>query len=172
MNEYLSKMQSQLHELISQKEISACIHEYMRLCDNLSEGFNLDPLLSLFTTDAIWEGKGERYENAFGRIEGIKNIRLMFDKYTRKPAHFNLNVHFLTNEVIDLEDVKNAHGQWLLLQTSTFNNGNSQLSCAVLDVYFRFDERWKIKHFMTKSRFNRPVKMSWDSPEKLSVPDG
>ena len=170
MNDYILKMQTQLNELISQKEISACMREYMKLCDELSEGFNLDPLLDLFTADAIWEGKGERYSKTFGKIIGLENIRVMFEKYTRKPAHFILNVHFLTNEIINIGDNNSAHGQWLLLQTSTFNDGRSQLSCAFLDVYFRFDERWKINHFTTSSRFNRPISTPWDSPEKLPVP--
>jgi len=97
MNE-LDQLRQRVHALEAAKEVSACLHDYMQLCDYLNEGFDLDPLMALFTEDAIWEGKGKRYAATFGRREGREAIRAMFDKYTQPPAHFALNVHFLTSE--------------------------------------------------------------------------
>jgi len=171
MNE-LDQLRQRVHALEAAKEVSACLHDYMQLCDYLNEGFDLDPLMALFTEDAIWEGKGKRYAATFGRREGREAIRAMFDKYTQPPAHFALNVHFLTSEKVEVHNESAAEGTWVLLQTATFADGRSQLSSALLNVQFRQEGgRWKIAHFCTTSRFNRPVQTPWDNPQPLPVPE-
>ena len=168
----LEQLRQRVSALEAAREVSACLHEYMQLCDCLNEGFDLDPLMALFTEDAIWEGKGKRYAATFGRREGREAIRDMFVKYTLPPAHFALNVHFLTSEKVTVESETEAEGTWVLLQTATFADGRSQLSSALLNVGFRLEEgRWKIAHFCTTSRFNRPVQTPWDNPQPLPVPE-
>lgn len=168
----LEQLRQRVHALEAAKEVSACLHEYMQLCDYLNEGFDLDPLMALFIEDAIWEGKGTRYAATFGRREGREAIRAMFDKYTRPPAHFALNVHFLTSEKVEVRSESEAEGTWVLLQTATFADGRSQLGSALLNVQFRREGgRWKIAHFCTTSRFNRPVQTPWDNPQPLPVPE-
>lgn len=167
----LEQLRQRLSALEAAREVSACLHEYMQLCDYLDEGFDLEPLLALFTEDAIWEGKGKRYAATFGRREGREAIRAMFAKYTLPPVHFALNVHFLTSEKVDVHSESDAEGTWVLLQTATFADGRSQLSSALLNVRFRREDgRWKIAHFCTTSRFNRPVSTAWDCPQPLPVP--
>lgn len=168
----LQQLQQRLERLEAARSISACMHEYMHLCDQLDAGFDLDPLLALFTEDAIWEGRGKRYAGTFGRCEGATAVREMFVKYTRPPAHFRLNVHFLTSERIRVQSEDEALGDWVLLQTATFADGCSQLSSARLEVRFRHEAGdWKICHFQTESLFNRPVEMPWDDPKPLPVPE-
>ena len=128
-------------------------------------------LMALFTDDAIWEGRGRRYGKTFGRHQGAEAIRAMFAKYTKPPAHFDTNVHFLTSELIDVQGTE-ACGGWVLLQTSTIRSGKSQLSSARLTVRFRCEDNdWRISHFQTESLFNRPVKTPWDQPADLPVPE-
>jgi ketosteroid isomerase-like protein len=168
----LEQLRQRVGALEAAREVSACLHEYMQLCDYLDEGFDLDPLLALFTEDAVWEGQGKRYAATFGRREGSAAIRAMFAKYTLPPAHFVLNVHFLTSEKVEVRSEHEAQGTWVLLQTATFADGRSQLSSALLNVRFRKEEgRWKIAHFCTTSRFNRPVQTPWDNPQPLPVPE-
>ena len=168
----LEQLRQRVSALEAAREVSACLHEYMQLCDYLDEGFDLDPLLALFTEDAVWEGQGKRYAATFGRREGRAAIRAMFAKYTLPPAHFVLNVHFLTSEKVDVRSASEAEGTWVLLQTATFTDGRSQLGSALLNVRFRKEEgRWKIAHFCTTSRFNRPVQTPWDNPQPLPVPE-
>ncbi len=168
----LEQLRQRVNALEAAREISACLHEYMQLCDYLDEGFDLDPLMALFTEDAIWEGKGKRYAATFGRREGRESVRAMFEKYTQPPAHFALNVHFLTSEKVCVHNETEAEGSWVLLQTATFADGRSQLSSALLNVQFRQEDgRWKIAHFCTTSRFNRPVDTPWDNPQPLPVPE-
>jgi ketosteroid isomerase-like protein len=168
----LEQLRQRVFALEAARDVSACLHEYMQLCDYLNEGFDLDPLMALFTEDAIWEGKGKRYAATFGRREGREAIRDMFVKYTLPPAHFALNVHFLTSEKVSVQSETEAEGTWVLLQTATFADGRSQLSSALLNVCFRREEgHWKIAHFCTTSRFNRPVQTPWDNPQPLPVPE-
>ena len=171
LDQRLKWLADRVSVLESEKAISAVMHQYMRLCDQLTVGFDLAPLLSLFTEDAVWEGKGEKYEKTFGRIEGRQAIEKMFVKYTRPPAHFALNIHFLSNELIKVQGVQ-GQGQWLLLQPSTFANHTSQLSCARIDADFvQTVHGWKISRFQTESMFNRPMNAPWNSAMSQPVPE-
>ncbi len=162
---------ARLDALESERAVRACMNRYMALCDDLDEGFDLAPLMDLFTEDAVWEGAG-RYAATFGRQEGRDAVRAMFAKYTAPPAHFRLNVHFLTSETIAV-DGDDADGQWVLLQTSTFASGASQLSAAKISARFRRgdDGTWRIRHFQTRRQFSRPVSTPWESEGDLPVPE-
>jgi ketosteroid isomerase-like protein len=167
----LVELASKLKRFESEHAVRACMNQYMYLCDNLDAGFDLDPLMQLFTQDAIWEGRGRRYGSTFGCHKGNTAIRQMFEKYTQPPAHFETNVHFLTSELIDV-DGEEASGSWVLLQTSTFTDGRSQLSSARLTVRFCYElGQWRMQHFQTESLFNRPVNTPWDNPAELPVPE-
>lgn len=167
----IDSLLARLEALEAEKAVGACITRYMALCDDLDVGFDLNPLMDLFTEDAVWEGTG-RYATTFGRLEGLEAIRAMFAKYTVAPAHFGLNVHFLTSGEVTVEGAE-AHGQWVLLQTSTFTSGASQLSSARLSVRFRRcgDGAWRMAHFQTRRLFSRPVADPWDAAADLPVPE-
>lgn len=167
----VAQLLARVEALEAEKVVRACINRYMALCDDLDVGFDLDPLMDLFTEDAVWEGAG-RYAKTFGRQEGRDAIRAMFAKYTVPPAHFRLNVHFLTSEEIAVDGAE-AQGTWVLLQTSTFASGASQLSSAKLTVRFRRcdDGAWRMAHFQTRRLFSRPVAEPWDAAADLPVPE-
>lgn len=167
----LASLRQRVRELEAERQVRTCINRYMALCDILDEGFDLDPLIALFTPDAVWEGKGARYARTFGRLEGADAIRVMFARYTDPPAHFRLNAHFLTSEEIGVCG-DGADGRWLMLQTSTFADGTSQLSAARLTVRFReADGGWRIAHFQTERLFSRPVRDPWEADADLPVPE-
>ena len=167
----LALMQLRLKALEDEKLVRQCMNRYMQLCDILGVGFELSTLTELFTQDAIWEGKGNRYSKTFGRFEGRTAIAEMFEKYTKEPAHFALNVHFLANELIKV-DGQQATASWVLLQPSTFADGKSQLSCARITADFReVDGIWRINHFQTMNLFSRPIEKPWDNAALLPVPD-
>ncbi|MBE9397798.1 nuclear transport factor 2 family protein [Pontibacterium sp. N1Y112] len=169
--ETVASLSKRLQAFEDEKAIRTCMNQYMYLCDILDVGFPLDDLMVLFTEDAVWEGRGRRYGKTFGQHQGKDAIRAMFAKYTQPPAHFDTNVHFLTSELIDVQDGE-ATGSWVLLQTSTFSSGKSQLSSARLSVKFRCDDGiWRMNHFQTESLFNRPVTTPWDQPADLPVPE-
>ena len=167
----LDNIKLRLKALEDEKLVRQCMNRYMQLCDVLGVGFDLEPLVSLFTQEAVWEGKGNRYIKTFGRFEGRTAITAMFEKYTKKPAHFALNVHFLANELIEVDGTK-ASGNWVLIQPSTFADGKSQLSCARITANFReVNNTWQISHFQTMNLFSRPIDKPWDNAALLPVPD-
>lgn len=168
--ETVDSLSKRIWALEQERKVRACMQNYMALCDVLDVGFDVSLLMELFTTDATWEGVGKRYSKTFGTYKGKEAITKMFEKYTLPPAHFSLNSHFLTNELITISE-EVAEGTWLLLQTATFNDGRSQLSSAQITVKFILEsDVWKIKHFQTESVFNRPVKTAWDVDKDLPTP--
>ncbi|ADZ92831.1 nuclear transport factor 2 family protein [Marinomonas mediterranea] len=158
-----------LDALESENKIRACINRYMDLCDHLNPETPLDELGQLFTEGAIWEGKGARYAKSFGGFKGRKAIVDMLAKYTAEPAHFSLNVHYLTSEVIRV-DGDCASASWNMLQVSSFSEDGSHLNSARLTIDFeRQSDTWQMSHFQTENRFSRPVS-SWNDDAHLPVP--
>ncbi|WP_312932897.1 nuclear transport factor 2 family protein [Pseudomonas sp.] len=166
----LAELRARVQAFEDQQAIRVCINRYMALCDALDADSPLDELAGLFTADARWEGKGARYAASFGGYVGRDAIRAMFATYMRTPAHFALNVHFLTSEVIDVVSAERAQGRWLMLQTSTFADGGSHLNAARLDITFaQQDGRWRMAHFQTENLFSRPTS-AWNDQAPLPVP--
>ena len=169
-DEILLQLQSRLARLESEQAIRACMNRYMVLCDQLGIDSPLNELLDLFAADAVWEGIGKKYAATFGRLTGRPAIRQMFAKYMVEPAHFSLNVHFLTSEQIGLVTEDTATGNWVMLQTSTFSSGESHLNAARLTVDFRRAAGvWRLTHFRTENLFSRPVD-HWNATALLPVP--
>ncbi|MCT8965219.1 nuclear transport factor 2 family protein [Pseudomonas veronii] len=169
MTDRLQALEKRLALLESQEAVRACMNRYMALCDALDASTPLDELAGLFTEDAVWEGKGVKYAKSFGGYRGREAITAMFATYMVEPAHFSLNVHFLTSELIRVRgDVADA--SWVMLQTSTFTSGASHLNAARLTVSFREQQgAWRMAHFQTENLFSRPVG-SWNSDVQLPVP--
>lgn len=169
VEERLQRLEQRLRQLESEHAIRACMNRYMELCDELGVNSPLDELVGLFTEDARWEGKGAKYRDAFGGYCGREAIKAMFATYRVEPAHFVLNVHFLTSELIRVGE-DSADASWVMLQTSTFASGASHLNSARLTVRFAEDGgAWRIAHFQTENMFSRPV-TAWNSSTELPVP--
>jgi len=158
-----------LDRLESESAIRALVATYFDLCDRLDAGA-LDELGALFTPNATWSGRGARYGAAFGAHHGRDAIVAMLGSYSGPPPHFALNAHFLGNERI-VVDGDRAHGRWLMLQTSTYTAGGSDLRAAALRLGFeRLAEGWRIHDFETENLFSRPVDR-WDDPAPVPVPE-
>ena len=152
-----------LERLEAESAIRHVMAHYMRLCDRLDESTPLDELAALFTRDAVWAGRGSRYQALFGEHRGRGAIRKMFEGYQGPPPLFVLNAHFLTSEQIDTT-THPASGRWMMLQTSTYADGTSELRSASLACRFMIeDDRWRICRFETENRFARPIDR-WDVP--------
>ncbi|NIF29742.1 nuclear transport factor 2 family protein [Pantoea sp. Tr-811] len=166
----IAELRERLRRFESQQAMRVCINRYMALCDTLDATTPLEELAQLFTRDAVWEGKGAKYASSFGGYRGREAIRAMFATYMKTPAHFALNVHFLTSEVIEV-DGHQGQATWVMLQTSTFSDGASHLNAARLTVRFELEEQqWRMAHFQTENLFSRPV-TAWNSDAALPVPD-
>lgn len=166
----IAELEARLARFEVEHAVRACMNRYMALCDVLDADSPLDELTGLFTADAVWEGKGARYAKSFGGYRGREAIRAMFATYMKTPAHFDLNVHFLTSELIEVKE-DGAQGSWVMLQTSTFAAGASHLNGARLTVRFMEEQgQWRMAHFQTENLFSRPVD-AWNSEADLPVPN-
>jgi hypothetical protein len=155
--------QLRLERLEAESAIRHVMARYMRFCDRLDESTPIDELAALFTRDAVWAGRGNRYQALFGEHRGREAIREMLDGYRGPPPLFVLNAHFLTSEQIDTTS-NPASGCWMMLQTSTYADGTSELRCARLACWFTVeDDRWRICRFETENLFARPIDR-WDVP--------
>jgi ketosteroid isomerase-like protein len=164
----MAELRARIDNLESQAAIRTVMAEYLHLCDRLDASTPMDELANLFTPDAVWVGVGARYGAAFGGHHGRPAIIAMFDAY-RSPRHFSFNAHFLTSETITAAgDI--AQGRWMMLQTSTYSSGSSDLRGAKLTVDFvRAHAKWQISRFETENLFSRAIDR-WDDPSPVPVP--
>lgn len=159
-----------LRDLEAASAIRAVMARYMELCDTLGPDTPMDELGALFTRDAVWTGMGAKYAGAFGSHEGRAAIVAMLGSYRGPPPHFAMNAHFLCSETIAIEGVA-ARGSWMMLQTSTYADGRSDLRAARLAVRFALEEAaWRISRFETENLFSRPVDL-WDDPAPVPTPE-
>lgn len=170
LNGRIMRLAARVVRLEAEREIRATMMRYMELCDRLDADTPMDELGALFTRNAVWAGRGARYDAAFGGHQGRAAIVAMLDKYRGPVPHFAMNAHFLGSETIEF-DAEKATGRWMMLQTSTYADGRSDLRSARLEVGFAFEEgRWRIARFETENLFSRPVDR-WDDPAAVPVPD-
>lgn len=165
----IAPLLERLDRLEAEREIRRVMMRYMELCDNLGPSTPMDELGALFAKDAVWVGKGARYGKAFGGHEGRDAIVAMLDTYRGPVPHFAMNAHFMSSETISVARHRGA-GSWMMLQTSTYADGRSDLRSARLEVGFVLEEdRWRMSRFETENLFSRPVSR-WDDPAPVPVP--
>jgi ketosteroid isomerase-like protein len=162
---------ARLDRLEAESAIRAVVGRYFALCDCLDADTPMDELGGLFTEDAVWAGRGARYAASFGEKRGRAAIVAMIDSYRVPVAHFAMNAHFLSSETIRVEG-EAATGGWMMLQTSTYADGTSDLRSARLSIGFALgsDGNWRISRFETENIFSRPVDR-WDDPAPVPVPE-
>jgi len=161
---------ARLDRLESESAIRALVARYFDLCDHLDAAGAIAELGTLFSEDAVWTGTGARYGAAFGGHSGRAAIVAMLSRYVGPPPHFTLNAHFLGSERITV-DGDRAEGRWLMLQTSTYASGSSDLRAAALRLAFaRLAGGWCIARFETENLFSRQVD-GWDDQAPIPVPE-
>jgi hypothetical protein len=156
--------------LEAESEIRALVARYMEICDALDADAPMDELGQLFATDAIWVGKGKKYDATFGGHEGRDSIVGFLNTYREPTPHFAGNVHILGCENVTV-DGQQATGTWVMLQTPTFNEGGAFLMAARLNLNFCLEQsRWRIHRFATENLFSRPVESGWNIDAPIPVP--
>src|SRR5581483_3706886 len=91
--------------LEAERAIARTMYLYTEACDRSKDP---DRLSSLFSEDAIREGKGNFAE--FGQTIGRPAIRQMF---VENPTILPFTAHYLANPVIGVSmDVRSGWGQW------------------------------------------------------------
>ncbi len=164
------ELRERVAALEGESQCRRTLSRYMELCDSLDATTDMVELGELFCEDAVWEGRGGKYGDAFGGHRGRRTIVAFLNSYREPEAHFESNAHFLTSEQIEVRGPR-AHGSWVMLQTPTFRDGSSFLLAARLRVAFRRDsDAWRIERFSTTNLFSRPIEGGWELEAALPVP--
>jgi SnoaL-like domain len=160
---------ARIDKLEAESAVRRAIARYFQICDDLGPDTPFGELGALFTPDARWEGRG-RYAHAFGSYRGREAIVEMIRTYCLPQPHFAMTAHFFSGEHIVI-DGDAARGHWLMLQTSTYADGRSDLRSAELTLRFALDsETWRIDHFQTRNLFSRAVDR-WSDEAAIPVPE-
>lgn len=160
---------ARLCALEAESAIRRVAARYFQICDSLGPDTPFGELGALFTEDARWEGHG-RYQDAFGGYRGRAAIVEMIRSYCVPEPHFAMTAHFFSAEQILVTGDAFARGQWMMLQTSTYADGRSDLRSAALDLDFERDgDAWRIARFATRNLFSRRVD-HWNDAAEIPVP--
>lgn len=166
----IDALTARLASLEAESEIRGVVARYMEICDALDADTPMDELGEIFTTDAQWRGKGDKYGATFGGHEGRDAIVAFLNSYREPNLHFTGNVHFLGCENLTVTG-QSGTGTWVMLQTPTFADGGSFVMAARLNLDFRTEDgRWRISTFSTTNLFSRPVEGEWNADVPIPVP--
>ena len=163
-NMTLAELSARLDVLEADRSIRNVMSRYMTLCDQPCHDNNAPQLGDLFTADAVWEGVGELYTKTFGQQNGRDTIVGFLNAYLAPNPHFKKNIHYLTSDHVTVNGCR-AHGQWIMLQISTYENDTSEAIGARLNVDFACNDQhvWQMAHFRTQRLFSAPWNPDIDS---------
>jgi hypothetical protein len=153
----LISLNNRIAALEADRAIRNVLSRYMTLCDQPCTDTATPQLGDLFTADAVWEGIGELYTKTFGQQQGRDQIVAFLNAYLAPNPHFKKNIHYLTSDHI-VVDGSTAHGQWIMLQISTYENDTSEAIGARLNIDFSQNAEglWQMAHFRTQRLFSAP----------------
>lgn len=132
-----------LHARITQIEDLEAIKQLKALyCEICDDGHDPERIVTLFTEDAVWEGRG------IGRAHGHAEIKTLFSGF-RDSISFSQ--HMAMNPRITVNG-DHAHGTWYFLGPFTFVAGNQAKWQAARyhEDYIKVDGEWKIQHLRVK----------------------
>ena len=127
---------TRLEDIESIKQLKA---RYCEICD---DDHNLDRITSIFSEDAIWEGRG------IGRAQGHDEIRTLFASFQKAISY---SQHMVVNPVIEVNGDR-GKGTWYFFGMFTFYEGNQAKWQAARyhEDYRKVDGEWKIQHLRIK----------------------
>ncbi|MGI9324179.1 MAG: nuclear transport factor 2 family protein [Pseudomonadales bacterium] len=123
---------TRLEDIEAIKQLKAL---YCEICD---DGHDPERIVTIFTEDGIWEGKG------IGIANGHGEIRALFERFR---AMMSFTQHMTMNPRIEVTDTT-AKGTWYFFGPFTFRDGNQAKWQATRyhEDYEKVDGEWKIKH--------------------------
>ena len=108
---------------------------YCEICD---DDHNPDRIVTIFTEDGVWEGRG------VGKAQGHGELRQLFEGFQKMMS---FSQHMTMNPRIDVNGDL-ATGTWYFFGPFRFYEGNQAKWQATRyhEEYARVDGNWKIKH--------------------------
>lgn len=107
---------------------------YCEICD---DGHNPDRIVSIFTEDGVWEGKG------IGKAEGHEQIAALFKKF---QAMMSFTQHMVMNPRIEVQGDQ-ASATWYFFGPFTFreNDQAKWQAARYHEQYVKQGAAWKIQ---------------------------
>lgn len=132
----LAQRITRLEDIEAIKQLKA---RYCSICD---DDHNPERITSVFSEDAIWEGKG------IGRAEGHAAIRELFVGFQKSISY---SQHMVMNPIIDVNGER-ANAVWYFFGPFTMRDGNQAkwLTARYHEDYVKVNGEWKIKHLRVK----------------------
>ena len=132
----LTERITQIEDLEAIKQLKAL---YCEICD---DGHDPERIVTIFTQDAIWEGRG------IGKACGHEEIKALFRGFRDSISY---SQHMVMNPRITI-DQDRAHATWYFLGPFTFAAGNQAKWQAARyhEDYIKIDGEWKIQHLRVK----------------------
>ena len=112
---------------------------YCEICD---DDHNPDRIVTIFTEDGVWEGRG------IGTANGHAEIRALFERF---QAMMDFSQHMTMNPRIEVQG-NSAKGTWYFFGPFRFRPSDDNPALAKWQAtryheeYQRVDGEWKIKH--------------------------
>jgi len=139
LHEAVTDLTTRLRRMEDLEAIKQLKALYCEICDD-----NHDPerIVTIFTEDAIWEGRG------IAHAQGHAEIRALFERF-RDSITFSQ--HMVMNPRITI-DGNRANATWYFLGPFTFAVGNQAKWQAARyhEDYIKQDGVWKIQHLRIK----------------------
>ncbi len=112
---------------------------YCEICD---DDHNADRIVTIFTTDGIWEGRG------IGTAQGHTELQTLFKKFQKM---ISFSQHMVMNPRIEVNG-DSAKGTWYFFGPFTMyeNNQAKWQSTRYEEDYAKENGEWKIKHLRVK----------------------
>jgi hypothetical protein len=121
---------TRIEDLEAIKQLKAL---YCEICD---DGHDPERIVTIFTADAIWEGRG------IGRAQGHAEIKALFAGFREAISY---SQHMVMNPRISIAGDR-AHGTWYFWGAFTFAAGNQAKwqAARYREDYLKQDGEWKI----------------------------
>ena len=134
--ERLEERITRLEDLEAIKQLKA---RYCEICD---DNHNAERITSIFTEDAIWEGRG------IGKAQGHVEIKALFENFQKTISY---SQHMVLNPIIEIHGI-NATAVWYFFGPFTFfkNNQAKWQAARYKEDYKKTDGEWKISHLCIK----------------------
>lgn len=105
----LAAIERRLAKLEAVEEIRHLKLRYGQLCD---AGYPVDPILEMFTADAVWDGG-----DTFGSFHGLDEIRTFFVGINEEVG---FAVHYMIGDAVVVDDdVRTARATWHMFEAAT-----------------------------------------------------
>lgn len=151
----LSRLEQRVAKLEAVEEIRHLKLRYGQLCD---AGYPVEPILEMFTDDAVWDG-GE----TFGAFHGKDEIRRFFQGI---DDEVDFAVHYMIGDAVVVDDdLVHARGTWHMFEAATMRVDSVPeamwLAAVYDDRYRREGGRWRFSSVRLDFRMQAMHREGW-----------